>query len=289
MRYPSAAGTFYSTDKKEIKSEIEGYLTAAEKDMEEASKKEDILKELLEFRYQLGFIVPHAGHAYSGHVAAYAYSLMKKLPKNTSFIIIGPNHTGRGGMIALSQEDWETPLGTVKNDRELGDLIRRNSNIVDYDETAHAFEHSIEVQLPFLQLISQTTSKNLRVVEISMGMQDYEFAEDLSNAINRATKDIERPVVVIASSDMTHFEPAENAERKDKEALSLIEELNSDGFFSFVRSRNLSICGYGPITTLMLFASKNNGKSKLLKYANSGDVTGDYSSVVGYASIAFYK
>ena len=276
MRYPSVAGMFYTGEKNKLSEEILKFLSNAEKDLIEKKKN---MKQIL------GCVVPHAGHIYSGSVAAYSYSLLKLVPKTTTFVIIGPNHTGRGKAVGISREDWVTPLGVVRNDRQVGDAIKKNSTIADFDEEAHMFEHSIEVQLPFLQ----TILSDLKVVEICMGIQSYEAAKDLAQAIFSAMKEIGRIIVVIASSDFTHFESSESARAKDERALHLIEQLRVRDFVNLVEGENMSICGYGPIATAMLFSEKNNGKATILKYANSGDVTGDYSSVVGYGSVVFYK
>jgi len=276
MRYPAVAGSFYEIDKTLLRQQLEGYLKKAEDDLKAQGKA---------FKQIFGIVVPHAGHIYSGPVAAYAYSLIKDFPEWTTFVILSPNHTGRGKPVAISREDWKTPLGLVKNDRELGDAIKKNSEIADFDEEAHMFEHSAEVQLPFLQ----TIFKEVKAVEICMGIQDYDTAKDLGKAIYQAAKDTNRPVIVIASSDFTHFEPAESAKRNDERAIKFIEEMKTREFVDMVHHEEISICGYGPIAAAMSYSSQHNAKASLLKYGNSGDVTGDFDSVVGYASLVFWK
>ena len=276
MRYPSAAGSFYEIDKAELKKEIDGYLNKADEDLKSQGKS---------FKQVFGFIAPHAGYTYSGHVAAYSYSLIRGFPDWTTYVIVSPNHTGRGKPIALSREDWKTPLGLVKNDRELGDAIKRNCRIVDFDEQAHEYEHSAEVQLPFLQAMSE----NVRALEICMNIQEYDAAKELGKAIYQAAKDTNRPIVVIASSDFTHYESAEYAKRSDERAIKYIEEMKTMEFVDMVHHEGMSICGYGPIAVAMSYAEMHGAKANLLKYANSGDTTGDYDSVVGYASIVFWK
>jgi len=276
MRYPAVAGAFYDSDKNVLREEIQGYLKKAEDDLKARDKS---------FKQIFGIVVPHAGYIYSGPVAAYSYSVLKDTPEFTTFVIISPNHTGRGKPVALSREDWQTPLGLVKNDRELGDAIKRNCNLVDFDEEAHMLEHSAEVQLPFLQ----TLFKNVKAVEICMGIQDYEVARDLGKSIYQASKDSRRPIIVIASSDFTHYEAAELAKRNDEKAIKFIEEMKIREFVDTVHHEDMSICGYGPIAAAMSYAEQFNSKASLLKYANSGDATGDYDSVVGYASLVFWK
>jgi hypothetical protein len=178
-----------------------------------------------------------------------------------------------------------TPLGAVKNDRELGDLIKKNSSVVDYDEEAHMFEHSAEVQLPFLQ----TLFKEVNAVEIAMTSQSYEVAVDVATAVWKACKDAAKDAVIIASSDFTHYEPAETAKETDRRALKLIEQMKPQEFIELVEEEELSICGYGAIAAAMIFAQKNEAKSEVLKYGSSGDTTGDYGSVVGYASVVFQR
>ena len=276
MRYPAVAGSFYEIDKTLLRQQLEGYLKKAEDDLKAQNKS---------FKQIFGIVVPHAGHIYSGPVAAYAYSLIKDFPEWTTFVILSPNHTGRGKPVSISREDWKTPLGLVKNDRELGDAIKKNSEIADFDEEAHMFEHSAEVQLPFLQ----TIFKEVKAVEICMGIQNYDTAMDLGKAIYQAAKDTNRPVIVIASSDFTHFEPAECAKRNDERAIKFIEEMKTREFVDMVHHEEISICGYGPIAAAMSYSSQHNAKASLLKYGNSGDVTGDFESVVGYASLVFWK
>jgi hypothetical protein len=276
MRYPAVAGSFYESDKAVLREQLQGYLKKAEDDLKAQGKA---------FKQIFGFVAPHAGYIYSGQVAAYPYSLIKELPEFVTYVILSPNHTGRGKPVAISREDWKTPLGTVKNDRELGDAIKKNSQVANFDEEAHSFEHSAEVQLPFLQ----TIFKEVKAVEICMGLQDYDTAMDIGDAIFQAAKETNSQVIVIASSDFTHYESAELAKRNDENAIKYIEEMKTREFVDQVKHEEMSICGYGSIAAAMEFARRNEAKASLLKYANSGDATGDYDSVVGYASILFWK
>lgn len=277
MRYPSVAGTFYSGSREMLSKEVESYLAKADSDTALLEKKK-------EMHQILGLVVPHAGHVYSGPVAAYSYSLLKGAAPAT-FVLIGPNHTGRGKPIAISREDWTTPLGVVRTDIALCDAIKSESELADFDEEAHLFEHSIEVQMPFLQSITPEP----RIVGICMAVQSHAAATDLANAIFAAAKQARKNIIVVASSDFTHFEPADSAGRKDERALKFIEQLKASEFVDIVEGEGMSICGYGPIATAMLWAQKNDCKAAVLKYGNSGDATGDYGSVVGYAAVAFYK
>jgi len=276
MRYPAVAGSFYPSDKEQLKRGVE-----------ECFSKGAGLPKLGSSKNLLAVVSPHAGYIYSGWVASYVYrEIAESYSQPPTFVILGPNHTGRGSGVALSKEDWETPLGVVSNDKELGKLIQRNSKIVDFDETAHEAEHSVEVQLPFLQFIY----KNFKFVPVCIGLGDYETAEDIANAVFNASKEIKRDIFVIASSDFTHFEDAQSARQKDELALEAVKKLDAKLFFEDVQENDISICGFMPITIAALYSKLKGGKeARVLKYANSGDVTKDYHEVVAYCSIAFPK
>ena len=276
MRYPAVAGAFYSSGEERLRKEVEACFSKGA-GLPKTGSKNGLL----------AVVSPHAGYVYSGWVASYAYKeIAGNYSKPPTFVILGPNHTGHGSGIALSQEEWETPLGIVDNDKELGSLIQKNSRIVDFDETAHEGEHSIEVQLPFLQFIY----KDFRIVPICIGLGDYETADDIARAVMKASQQLKREVLVIASSDFTHFEDARSAKEKDELALKAIEKLDARLFLNEVRLNNISICGYAPIMVAMIYSKLNGSKeAKILKYANSGDVTKDYHEVVAYCSVAFPK
>ena len=274
MRYPTFAGAFYPASEESLEREVK-----------DCFSKGAGFPKLGDKKGLLAVVSPHAGYIYSGWVASYAY---KEIAENYSqpptFVILGPNHTGRGSGVALSREEWSTPLGIVKNDAEFGSLIQKNSRIVDFDEVAHEAEHSIEVQLPFLQFLY----KDFRIVPICMGLGDYESADDIARAILKASQQLKRDVLVIASSDFTHFEDARSAKEKDELALKAIEKLDARLFLNEVRLNNISICGFAPIMVAMVYSKLMGGKeAKVLKYANSGDVTKDYHEVVAYCSVAF--
>ena len=276
MRYPAVAGAFYPSGKEQLRNAVE-----------ECFKKGAGMPKAGAGKKLLAVVSPHAGYVYSGWVASFAYSeIFQNYSQPPTFVILGPNHTGRGSGIALSQDDWETPLGAVSNDKELGKLIQKSSDIIDFDEVAHVGEHSIEVQLPFLQFIY----KNFKFVPICIGLGDYETADDIGNAVFKASQEIKRDVLVIASSDFTHFEDAQSARRKDELALKSIEKLDARDFLNEVEVNNISICGYAPIMAAIIYSKLKGGKEvKVLKYANSGDVTKDYHEVVAYCSVAFPK
>jgi len=231
-------------------------------------------------------VCPHAGYMYSGPVAAHAYYRLAAEGKPDVVVLLGPNHTGYGSALAVMNEGfWRTPLGDLEIDGESANRIVRESRIVDVDDSAHRFEHSIEVQLPFLQYLYGSAFK---IVPICFLMQDLTSAREVGQAVAKVLAG--KNSLVIASSDMTHYEPHEMAEKKDKVALEAIEEMDEAKFYSTVEAHNMSICGYGPITALIVAAKILGAKeAKLLCHKTSGDVTGDYSSVVGYAAVCFTK
>jgi AmmeMemoRadiSam system protein B len=231
----------------------------------------------------VGFISPHAGYVYSGPIAAHTYYYLAKEGRPDTFIILGPNHTGMGAAVAIWPDGvWETPLGRIEIDKELASEISENSNFAKLDTVAHSEEHSIEVQLPFLQYIFN----GFKIVPISMLYQSPETAKDLADAILKAVEDLQRDIIIIASTDMSHYEPHELAVKKDREALEKIVALDPEGLYSTVIERNITMCGVGPVMTLLYVARRlGSSKGEILKYATSGDVTGEMSWVVGYASV----
>jgi len=234
----------------------------------------------------VGLIVPHAGYMYSGPVAANAYYALALDGIPEIFIILGPNHQGVGSLIATCESEvWQTPLGDVLVDTRLAKEIVKESGIVDIDDEAHKYEHSIEVQLPFLQYIY---GSNFKIVPIAMMLQDMESSRILGNALAKVLKEFN--AVIIASSDFTHYEPHDVAKSKDMKAIEKILRLDPEGLFDVVKRNNITMCGVGPVAT-MLTAAKLLGASvtQLLRYATSGDITGDKAQVVGYGAIAVLK
>ncbi|MDD5317827.1 MAG: MEMO1 family protein [Candidatus ainarchaeum sp.] len=274
MRNPAVSGTFYPSRKQELEGLI------SECFAKEAGKPAPGGGPGL-----AAVVSPHAGYVYSGWVAAFAFREIARAFKSPPvFVIAGPNHTGIGSPVAMSRQDWQTPLGVAKNDSELGKAIKDNSRLIDFDESAHEFEHSVEVQIPFLQYVYGQAE----IVPICMGRQDLAAARDLAEAVAKAKAELKREAVLIASSDFTHFESAESALARDAPAIEMLEKLDAEGFERARERKNASICGHGPITAAIHYARLAGcSKGELLKYANSGDVTGDYGQVVAYCSAAF--
>ena len=227
----------------------------------------------------LGAVVPHAGYVYSGHVAAAVYSC---LPKAETFVIIGPNHHGIGSPVAVSRDSWKTPLGAVETDGEMADALY--GSIIDHDETAHIYEHSIEVQIPFLQ----RRFSGFKILPICMGLQDEETAVEVGREIYLAAQKLGRRCIVIASSDFTHYEPQEKARSVDARLLEAVLNMDVPELYKRVRHYDATACGYGPMAATITAASALGAKAgRLLAYATSGDVSGDYHKVVGYGAVVF--
>jgi len=280
VRKPCQAGVFYPRSKEELIAEIERCFLHS---LGPGRLPETPVHAP---RRIIGVISPHAGYMYSGPVAAFSYKALAEDGEPKTAIILGPNHTGMGsGVSVMAEGEWETPMGRVKIDSEAVDTIVKASNIVDVDDEAHILEHSIEVQLPFLQYIYDG---RIEIVPICIMMQDMETSVEVGSAIFEASK--ERDITVIASSDMTHYEPQRSAERKDKIALDKIGSLDVEGLYRAIEAENISMCGYGPVAALMHYAKASGvEKASIEAYRTSGDVTGDFGAVVGYASAVFRK
>ncbi len=266
MRYPAVAGQFYEGDPKTLRKQIERCFFHP--------LGPGRLPELGSGRKIKGMVVPHAGYMYSGPVAAHAYSALAKDGLPQGFVIIGPNHTGYGLDISMTNEDFSTPLGTVGIHR--GILSKLQETGVKMDPVAHRFEHSIEVQLPFLQYLHTEIS----MVPITMLAQDMKSAVGLGRSIAQAIEG--EDVVVIASTDFSHYVPKEVAVAKDQKAIEAILSLDVQKFYEVVRDEGVSMCGYGPVAAML--TAVHGKHATLLKYATSGDVQ-PMRDVVGYGAI----
>lgn len=234
------------------------------------------------------FLVPHAGYMYSGPVAASSYFEMSKYKVPETVIILGPNHTGFGADIGVPNNitEWETPLGSVEINHELIDRLMDINSTIRKNDDSHVREHSIEVQLPFLQYILH---EPFQIVPIAMMNQSYDSSMMLGETIAKIIAN--KNVVVIASSDLTHFESHESAKNKDSQVLEAIERMDAKSMYDVKYKLRVSMCGYGPIAaTLEAAKETDRNQSKILNYATSGDTPrGDRMQVVGYGSAMFYK
>jgi AmmeMemoRadiSam system protein B len=279
-RPPAQAGTFYPDTEGALRTQIHNcflHPLGPRSIPSIPAKPDDQL---------VGIIVPHAGYDYSGPVAANSYYRLASSGLRDSVIILGPNHTGYGsGVSTMTDGQWATPLGEVPVHRSLATSITKLSGLIDVEEEAHRREHSIEVQLPFLQFIYP---RRFQFVPICMMLQDLETSMETGDAIAKASEGT--GAMLIASSDWTHYEPQESAKRKDMEAIQAVLEMDEKKFQDTIEENHVSACGYGPVTAV-LHASKILGakQAKLLSYQTSGDTAGDKRSVVGYAAIAFTK
>jgi AmmeMemoRadiSam system protein B len=237
----------------------------------------------------LACVCPHAGYQYSGPVAAHSYLRLSAMRKPDLVVIVGPNHYGVGSGIAVYGEgEWETPLGRIAVDEPAARRIVELTGIVDFDEEAHRREHSIEVQLPFLQ---QLYGASFRLLPISLAFQDKATARDLGKGLSELLKeelDGGRSAILIASSDLTHYAPSAEAKEKDKALLEQVNVLDLDGFYTTLEMKKITACGYGAIGTVMETCRRIGfAKGRVNAYATSGDVTGNDEAVVGYPSLSF--
>jgi AmmeMemoRadiSam system protein B len=222
---------------------------------------------------------------YSGPVAANGFHFIAEEGQPETVIVIGPNHTGYGsGASIIVEGAWRTPLGDIKINSHLASTIQRNTKFLDIDHSAHRYEHSIEVQLPFLQYVYD----QFRLVPICMQMQDLGVSYDLGMAIADAIKDLN--VLIIASTDFSHYEPQQIAASKDGKAIAAITNLDEKALHNIIQTHQVSMCGYGPVSAAIVVAKQLGATTgRLLQYKTSGDITGDYSQVVGYASLTLVR
>lgn len=263
LRKAIVAGQFYPDDPAELRETVESYSKSPEPRFEAKA-----------------VVVPHAGYLYSGAVAGEVFSSIH-LPQRVIFL--GPNHTGRGIGLALAPSaDWEMPLGLVSIDTEMNAQLLKHCSQLQEDSTAHRGEHSLEVQLPFLQVLQS----DFRFSAICIRTIEYAILEALGHAMARAIHSMNESVLLVASSDMTHYETAEEASRQDRLAIERILALDPKGLHETVLTKDISMCGFAP-TVAVLVACQDLGATTgtLIRYTNSGEASGDFSRVVGYAGI----
>jgi len=263
IREPVVAGQFYPSSAQGLIAEIEQMV---EKDAQ-AQKV-------------IGVVSPHAGYIYSGPVAA---SLFSRVEITDTVIVLGPNHTGFGAKFSLySKGKWHTPLGDLEIDEDLAADLLNSTNLISDDTKAHAHEHSLEVQLPIMQYFR----RDFKIVPMVLSYSTFESYREVGEATANSIKNHKRPVLIVASSDMTHYEPHSTAKNKDKVAIDAILELDEGSLLEKVEKHNITMCGSIPVA-VMLIAAKALGAqtAQLVKYQTSGETSGDYSAVVGYAGV----
>ncbi|HXN72391.1 MAG TPA: AmmeMemoRadiSam system protein B [Candidatus Acidoferrales bacterium] len=263
IRPPAVSGRFYPSDAKKLAVEIEKYSSGVDKKL-----------------FARGCVVPHAGYMYSGHVAGAVYSAIE-IPSRC--ILLGPRHfPGGEAMAVISEGSWRTPFGDAEIDAELATELKNACPLLREDQVAHGREHSLEVQIPFLQKLA----KNLRFVPVVLATQRYGEPESLGHAVAQVIAAQREPVLLIASTDMNHYESDAITRVKDNKAIERVLALDPRGLFDTVRSEGISMCGYGAtVATLVAMSDLGAKNAELIRYATSGDVTGDWDEVVGYAGI----
>jgi hypothetical protein len=266
-RAPAVAGQFYPLDAEALREEVQGLLQPGRERLK-----------------AIGAMAPHAGYMYSGRTAGLLYSSIEIPP---TVLLLGPNHTGLGPRASImSQGQWEVPTGTAEIDQELAQALLREAPLLEQDTAAHLYEHSLEVQLPFLLELNP----RVRIVPVVLMEATLEELQALGEAIARAIRASGREALVIASSDMSHYVPHEVAQRKDHLALQRLLALEPQGLYQVVKAERISMCGYLPATA-MLWAARALGarEARLLAYSTSAEASGDYSQVVGYAAVVLLR
>jgi len=262
IRRPAVAGQFYSGSPDKLRSDVRSLIGEIHREKIEA----------------IGIVSPHAGLIYSGRVAGAVFS---KIKEPDTFIIIGPNHTGLGRPVSImSSGRWEIPTGEIEIDTELSVKIMKGTDIISEDSLAHSMEHSLEVQLPFINYLFTS----VRIVPIVMMVDSIGVCREVGEAMASAISDIPYRVTIVASSDMSHYVSDSEARRLDQKAIERILALDPEGLYRTVKDEGIGMCGVIPVTT-MLFAALRLGakRAELVKYMTSAEVSGDFNYVVGYA------
>lgn len=268
LRKPAVAGQFYPLSAKELSTQINSLI-------DRHARKYNTV----------ACVLPHAGYIYSGEVAGKTLSCVDIREK---IILLGPNHTGYGVPFSIMTKGiWQTPLGEIKIDGGLAEKILEGCRYLKDDYQAHTYEHSLEVELPLLQSLKGS----FEIVPIIFASDDLFILKEIGKSIAKTINSlkIKDSVTIIASSDMTHYESQDEAQRKDRQAIKAIVELNENGLMQKIKELNISMCGYAPVIAMLAAAKMLGAKeARLIKYQTSGDVTGDKNSVVGYAGITVY-
>jgi AmmeMemoRadiSam system protein B len=263
VRRPAYAGQFYPENPELLRKTIQSYFRGTDSPLEAKA-----------------VVVPHAGYIYSGSVTGRVLSTVK-VPHRV--ILLGPNHTGRGKALALSPDGaWKSPLGTVPVDSDLNRKLLEACPELREDADAHLREHSLEVQIPFLQ----TLEPDCRISAICIGTAEYTVLESLGHAMATVVRSLEEPVLLLASSDMTHYESAEAAALQDTMAIDRMKDVDPQGLYRTVLEKNISMCGFAPtVSALTACLDLGASEGRLIQYTNSGEASGDYRQVVAYAGL----
>ena len=288
MRKPAVAGQFYPSSKKKLKRDIERSFTHP---LGPGAIPE--LPEIISGNV-LGGVFPHAGYMFSGPIAAHSVDSLVRSGFPDVFVVIGPNHSGIGKGLALCNDDFKTPLGVARYDEDVGQIFIESD--VPVDNSAHKYEHSLEVQLPFLQFFQ----KDIRIVAINMGRQNLDNSKRVAYGIHRAVREYPGKIAIVASSDFTHcgfsygipvppgMTAGEYAKKEDERAIARILDLDGPGLIDTVRKYGITMCGYGPVASMIMGLKGKAKEARLLKYASSYDIMPS-GSAVGYGSIIVTK
>ncbi|CAO0821040.1 MEMO1 family protein MK0963 [Desulfarculales bacterium] len=263
LRQPAVAGQFYPGSPAQLRSMVQGFLDP------QAAPQSALL-----------VICPHAGYIYSGATTGKVLSQVQ-VPRRV--VVVGPNHRGSGHDAAvMSQGQWQTPLGSVDLDTALGGELLRRCSLLAEDHLAHMFEHSLEVQVPFLQMLQP----ELSLLPICLSLLSFSECQQIGLSLVQAIHAVGEPVLIVASTDMTHYESAQAAQKKDSQALDRILAMDPKGLFDTVCSLGITMCGVLPTTVCLVAAiSLGAASARLVQYTHSGMVTGDHQQVVGYAGL----
>jgi AmmeMemoRadiSam system protein B len=281
VRQPAVAGQFYAADPDRLREQIEdafAHEVGPGSVPEVGSGSGDLV----------GIVSPHAGYPYSGPVAAHGAAAVAADGAPETVVAVGPNHSGVGAPVAVSGADrWKTPLGELEVDADLTEAILSAEDVGEVDDVAHRDEHSVEVQFPLLQYALGT---DFRIVPICMGRQDEGTSQRLGRAIAEAVEDLDRDALLLASTDLTHYEPREVAEREDRTAIDRMTAFDAEGVVEVATVEGVSMCGYGPVAATLVAAQELGASTaEQFEYATSGDTAGPQREVVGYGSVGFYR
>lgn len=267
VRRPAVAGRFYPNDPDDLRAEVSAYLSQSPSNEQSPVRA-------------MGCIAPHAGYMYSGHVAGAVFARVQIPPR---CVLLCPNHTGVGHALSImSVGAWKTPLGDITIDVEMAERLKECCPALQEDASAHRAEHAAEVELPFLQI----RQSELKFVPIAVGTGKFEILEDLGKSLGQVIAKQNDPILIVASSDMNHYESDAVTRAKDHRAIEKVLTLDARGLYEVVTQQDISMCGFGPAVAMLTAAVQLGATSaELVKYATSGDVSGDRKMVVGYAGV----
>ena len=263
IRTPAVAGRFYP--------ENEDFLRLTINELQPQTRPDS--------KKVFAAVSPHAGYVYSGEVAA---ETIARINVPETVILLGPSHTGQGAPVALSTATWEMVMGNVPVDQDIAQQLLAETSYIEEDELAHRYEHSLEVQLPFLQI----QQPNLSIVPIAISHVSYQVLEEIGHSIAKVIKQSNKEILILASSDMTHYESRADAEKKDHDVLKQLAGMDPQRLYSFVTGNRISMCGIMPVTVALISSiALGATQTELVRYTDSGAATGDTEQVVGYAGV----